>query len=102
MKARLFAALLSFLTFNVVTAAPLPQPASPANMAKKIDINHADITALTGSFKGIGKKRAQALIDYREQHGGFKSLEEISDVKGFGAKFMEKNKEQLQEVFTVG
>jgi|SRR5580704_1048044 competence protein ComEA len=67
----------------------------------KIDLNTAGLSALTGSFKGIGKKRAAAIIAYRESHHGFKSIEELASVKGFGQHFLEVNKNKLKEVFTV-
>jgi competence protein ComEA len=106
MKARYIAVLLSSLF--VVT---LPAHADPSSnkhtvnkiapVQNKIDINKADISVLTGSFKGIGKKRAQAIIAYRESHKGFKSLEELAEVKGFGQQFIETNREKLKEVFVV-
>ncbi|HVO90666.1 MAG TPA: helix-hairpin-helix domain-containing protein [Casimicrobiaceae bacterium] len=50
------------------------------------------------ALPGIGPAKAQAIIDYRSQHGGFKSVEELKDVKGIGAKRFEKLKAEL----TVG
>ena len=73
----------------------------PASAIQKININQADEKTLTGSFKGIGKKRAQAIIAYRKSHEGFKSLEELAEVKGFGQKFIDRNREKLKEVFVL-
>lgn len=47
---------------------------------------------------GIGPARAQAILDYRAQHGAFKSVDELKDVKGIGARRFEKLKAEL----TVG
>ena len=56
-----------------------------------VDINSADATQLS-TLKGIGAKRAQAIIDYRSQYGKFTSLEQIVEVKGVGKNFLVANK----------
>src|SRR4030095_15624724 len=50
------------------------------------------------ALPGIGPAKAQAILDYRNAHGAFKSVEELKDVKGIGAKRFEKLKGEL----TVG
>jgi competence protein ComEA len=49
------------------------------------------------ALPGIGPAKAQAILDYRDAHGSFKSVEELKDVKGIGAKRFEK----LKGSFTV-
>ncbi len=46
-----------------------------------IDINRADVSALC-EIPGIGESRAQAILDYREEHGDFRSVEELMQVPG--------------------
>lgn len=46
-----------------------------------ININTADKDLLM-TLPGIGEKRAQDILDYREQHGGFSNIEDIKNVKG--------------------
>ena len=49
----------------------------------KININSADKAALM-TLSGIGESKANAIISYREEHGDFKSTEEITNVSGIG------------------
>lgn len=58
-----------------------------------VNINRADVSALR-SLKGIGKGKAQAIIAYRDAHGRFNQLSDLSKVKGIGPAFLarlEKN-----------
>jgi len=48
-----------------------------------IDLNTADVYDLQ-RLPGIGEKRAQAIVAYREEHGPFRSVEELTEVPGIG------------------
>lgn len=54
----------------------------------KININTADVNELRG-LSGIGEKRAQDIIAYREEHGSFQNIEELQEVSGIGEKTVE-------------
>ena len=62
---------------------------------KIIDINRASEGELT-SLHGIGSSKAQAIILYRDMFGDFKTVDELANVKGIGAKTIEKNRARLR------
>ena len=59
-----------------------------------ININRATEGELT-LLHGIGSSKAQAIILYREMFGRFKTVDELTKVKGIGAKTIEKNRGRL-------
>lgn len=61
-----------------------------------VDINTADAVTLAKELQGVGMSRAQAIIDYRERNGGFKSVDEILKVKGIGPQVLEQNRGNMQ------
>lgn len=69
----------------------------PLYADEAININTADQSALM-SIKGVGEKRAQAIIAFRKEHGPFASVEDLSRVQGIGASTVEQNRDRL----TVG
>jgi len=54
-----------------------------------VNVNTATLQELE-ALPGIGEARAQAILDARKQRGGFKSVDELVDVRGIGPKNLEK------------
>ncbi len=61
---------------------------STVAMAEKINLNQADAETLE-YIPGIGPTKAVAIIKLREQIGGFKSFEDVLEVRGIGIKILE-------------
>jgi competence protein ComEA len=61
----------------------------------KVNINTADSTALM-TLSGIGEARAAAIIQYREEHGKFSSIEEIMQVPGIKEAAFQKIKQNIE------
>jgi competence protein ComEA len=59
-----------------------------------VNINTADMTSLQ-VLSGVGPVTAQKIVDYREAHGQFKSIEDIKNVSGIGEKTYEKLKDHI-------
>ncbi len=64
-------------------------------VALVVDINTADAQEIADSLKGIGLKKAQAIVQWREDNGNFTHLEQLLEVKGIGDKILELNRKQL-------
>ena len=67
---------------------------SSSNTNTKISLNHATKEELL-TLTGIGESKANLIIEYRNQNGGFKTIEEIKNVKGIGDKMFEKIKDNI-------
>ncbi|MEM7259017.1 MAG: ComEA family DNA-binding protein [Pseudomonadota bacterium] len=59
--------------------------------ASQININTADALTIAENLNGIGEKKAQAIIEYRDLHGQFRSADDLVKVKGIGFKLLERN-----------
>ena len=75
------AILLSLYAFNV--------------FATPVNINTADAKTISASLSGIGISKAENIVKYRTDKGAFKAPEELANVKGIGAKTVEKNKKDI-------
>jgi len=63
--------------------------------AEPVNINTADAQSLAEAISGVGLKRAEAIVAYRDKNGPFKSVNELVEVKGVGESIVEKSRDQL-------
>lgn len=76
---------------------PSPPPASaPTAAAHKINLNTATLEQLD-ALPGIGPALAQRILDYRNEKGSFKSVEELKEVRGIGDVLYK----EIQDLVTV-
>ncbi|MGY3894139.1 ComEA family DNA-binding protein [Aeromonas enterica] len=76
---------------------PAAKPTTAVTAAKesgKVNLNTASINELT-ALKGIGEKKAQAIVDYREKQGKFTTVEQLADVSGIGPATLEANRDMI-------
>ncbi|TDY02660.1 ComEA family DNA-binding protein [Thiohalophilus thiocyanatoxydans] len=64
--------------------------------AEPVNINSATAAELSANINGVGQKKAEAIIKYREEHGPFKQIEDLMKVQGVGPGIFAKNRENLK------
>lgn len=84
-KKGIFAAVIALSTILFATILIAGEP---------VNINTADKEVLM-SVKGIGEKRATAIIKYREQQGPFKNIDQLANISGISQDLIETNRETL-------
>ena len=86
------AALMAVLLMSLANLAVADDLSDESGMETiTVNVNEADAETMAGVLTGIGVRRAQAIVDYREQYGRFYSAEELTAVKGIGQATIEKN-----------
>lgn len=60
-----------------------------------VDINTADAATMASVLDGVGEKKAEAIVEYRDKNGLFESVDDFTKVKGIGPKILEKNRDKI-------
>lgn len=66
-----------------------------AAAAGPVDVNTADAETISAELQGVGLSKALAIVDYRKAHGPFKSIDDLTLVKGIGARTVEINRANI-------
>ncbi len=68
---------------------------SSATFAAKVNINTASAEQIATVMTGIGESKAKAIVKYRKTNGKFKSVQDLENIDGIGAKTVAKNKDKI-------
>ncbi len=95
---------ICYFLIILFTVISLPLRATDVNDASEmiatqevqvVDINKADVETLV-LLKGVGEKRAKAIVAYRELHGEFNTIDDLLNVKGIGEQMLEHNRARIK------
>lgn len=75
-------------------AIPAGATSKEATKEGKVNINTATVEELK-TLKGVGEKKAEAIIEYRKKNGSFKTKEDLMKVRGIGKKLFESFEERI-------
>lgn len=98
MKPLLPALLLSLglsLAAHADSLRHVPPHARQAPVATVINVNAAGAAELQ-ALKGVGEKKARAIVAFRKAHGPFTSLDDFEEVPGIGPAMIEANRDRIR------
>ena len=77
------------------TAVQAPLQTVQQTVSDKLNINTASASDIQKALIGIGAKKAEAIVQYREKHGNFTVAEQLLEVQGIGKATLEKNRDRI-------
>ena len=78
------------------TAVQAPSQTVQQTVSDKLNINTASASEIQKALIGIGAKKAEAIVQYREKHGNFTVAEQLLEVQGIGKATLEKNRDRIR------
>ena len=81
---------------NVVRSLIFSLLPAGAAIAGPVNLNSADAATLAKELDGVGPAKAQAIVEYRQKNGPFKSAEDLLKVDGIGDKVLEQNRGNIR------
>ncbi len=64
--------------------------------AGPVNVNSADATTLAKELDGVGPAKAQAIVDYRQKNGPFRTADDLLKVQGIGQKVLDQNRTNIR------
>lgn len=98
-------ALAIGLTMPVLAATTAPEEASSTAKAalvekgadgEQVSINSASAQELAAAMSGVGLKKAESIVSYREKYGPFTGVDQLKEVPGLGNTLVERNLAHLK------
>lgn len=71
-------------------------PAAGEKRGEQVSINNASAQELASALNGVGLKKAEAIVSYREKYGPFSQLEQLKEVPGMGNALVERNLSRIK------
>ncbi len=65
-------------------------------LAGPVNVNTADAETIAAELSGIGMVRAQAIVEYRETHGPFETIDDLLEVSGIGPRVLDMNRADIR------
>lgn len=81
---------------GIIAAGILGLAIAGGAFAAPVNVNTADAKTIAKELKGIGIKKAEAIVAYRKAHGPFHTLADLTKVKGIGAATVTENKADIR------
>jgi competence protein ComEA len=85
--------VMLFLAVLVLSSVSIAE--QTAVESHQLDLNQATVMELEETLQGVGQHKAQAIVDWRDEYGPFKSVDDLVKVKGVGPGTLEKNRFKL-------
>jgi competence protein ComEA len=84
------------MTKNIIAALFLALSVAGLSFADApVDINTASVEQLAEALHGVGQAKAEAIVAYREENGGFEHIDELVNVRGIGLSTVDRNRDRL-------
>ncbi|MCC5861750.1 MAG: helix-hairpin-helix domain-containing protein [Gammaproteobacteria bacterium] len=65
-------------------------------LAGPVNVNTADAETIAAELSGIGMVRAQAIVEYREAHGPFETIDDLLEISGIGPRVLDMNRADIR------